>query len=139
LLSATIIGFAWAILLILGSVLAVVIDRRQGKQQIVVTKIDKMLIQLWSGFGGTMFVFLIAMAAVEPVIVYPMLIFLYGFGTFVSGGILDFKPFKVVAIAAWVCAIFGFFQLDLDMQLILLATAILLSYIIPGHLLAAKK
>jgi hypothetical protein len=137
--SATIIGFAWAILLILGSVLAVVIDRRQGKQQIVVTKIDKMLIQLWSGFGGTMFVFLIAMAAVEPVIVYPMLIFLYGFGTFVSGGILDFKPFKVVAIAAWVCAIFGFFQLDLDMQLILLATAILLSYIIPGHLLAAKK
>jgi hypothetical protein len=139
LLSATIIGFAWAILLILGSVLAVVIDRRQGKQQIVVTKIDKMLIQLWSGFGGTMFVFLIAMAAVEPVIVYPMLIFLYGFGTFVSGGILDFKPFKVGAIAAWVCAIFGFFQLDLDMQLILLATAILLSYIIPGHLLAAKK
>lgn len=138
-MSATIIGFAWAILLILGSVLAVVIDRRQGKQQIVVTKIDKMLIQLWSGFGGTMFVFLIAMAAVEPVIVYPMLIFLYGFGTFVSGGILDFKPFKVVAIAAWVCAIFGFFQLDLDMQLILLATAILLSYIIPGHLLAAKK
>lgn len=138
-MSATIIGFAWAILLILGSVLAVVIDRRQGKQQIVVTKIDKMLIQLWSGFGGTMFVFLIAMAAVKPVIVYPMLIFLYGFGTFVSGGILDFKPFKVVAIAAWVCAIFGFFQLDLDMQLILLATAILLSYIIPGHLLAAKK
>ncbi|MFT5666400.1 MAG: hypothetical protein ACI9DK_000584 [Vicingaceae bacterium] len=130
---------AWPILLSLGGVLAVVIGRRQGKKQIVVTKIDKMLIQLWSGFGITMLVFLIAMAAIGPVIVYPMLVALYGFGTFVSGGILDFKPLKVGAIAAWVCAIFGFFQPDFGMQLILLAAAILLCYIIPGHLLAAKK
>ena len=129
----------WPALLSLGGVLAVVAGCRQAKQQIVITKIDKMLIQLWSGFGITMFVLLIAMATVGPALVYPILMALIGFGTFVIGEILDFKPFKVGAIAAWMCAIFGFFQPDFDMQLILLTAAILLSYVIPGPLLAAQK
>ena len=123
----------------LGAVLAIYLGRKQSKESRVVTKIDKMLVQLWAGFGITLFVVLLAMGAMGPTKVYPMLMALYGLGTFVSGGILNFKPLQIGAVAAWICAIVGFYQEQFDSQLILIAAAILFSYIIPGHLLASKK
>lgn len=130
---------AWPVLMSLGAVIAIYLGRKQSKESRVVTKIDKMLVQLWAGFGITLLVALSAMGAIGPAKVYPMLMALYGLGTFVSGGILNFKPLQVGAIAAWACAIIGFYQVQFDSQLILIAAAILFSYIIPGHLLATKK
>ncbi|MFT6166009.1 MAG: hypothetical protein ACJAV5_001020 [Vicingaceae bacterium] len=130
---------AWPVLMGLGAVLAIYFGRKESKERRVTTKIDKMLVQLWAGFGITLLVMLSAMGAIGPAKVYPMLMALYGLGTFVSGGILNFKPLQIGAIAAWICAIIGFYQVQFDVQLILIATAILFSYIIPGHLLASKK
>lgn len=130
---------AWPILMGFGALFAIYLGRKESNESRVTTKIDKMLVSLWSGFGITLVVMLSAMAAMGPAKVYPMLMALYGLGTFVSGGILGFKPLQIGAVAAWVCASIGFFQTQFDVQLILIAAAILCSYIIPGHLLAAKK
>lgn len=129
----------WPVLMSLGVVLAIYFSRKQSKESTVITKIDKMLIQLWVGFVITLVVVLSAMGAMGPEKVYPMLMALYGLGTFVSGGVLNFKPLQVGAVAAWVCASIGFYQTQFDSQLILIAAAILFSYIIPGHLLSSKK
>ncbi|MBL4710691.1 MAG: hypothetical protein JKY48_19880 [Flavobacteriales bacterium] len=129
----------WPVLMGMGAVLAIYFGRKESKESVVVTKIDKMLIQLWAGFGITLAVVLFAMGAIGPTKVYPMLMALYGLGTFVSGGMLNFKPLQIGAVAAWVCAAIGFYQVQFDSQLILIAAAILFSYIIPGHLLASKK
>lgn len=130
---------AWPILMSLGAIIAIVLSLKEKKTKKVVTKIDKVLIYLWSGFGITLFVTLAGMMAVGPKVAYPMMMALYGLGTFVSGGIIDFKPLKIGAVAAWVCASIAFYQIDFANHLILLMAAILFSYIIPGHLLAAKK
>ena len=130
---------AWPISMGLGAVIAFYLGIKQSKESRVVTKIDKMLIQLWAGFGITLIVVLSAMGAIGPAKVYPILMALYGLGTFVSGGILNFKPLQIGAFAAWICAVIGFYQEQFGSQLILIAAAILFSYIIPGHLLASKK
>jgi hypothetical protein len=130
---------AWPVLMSAGAVLAFYFGRKESKESRVITKIDKMLVQLWAGFGITLGVVLVSMVAIGPVKAYPMVMALYGLGTFVSGGILNFKPLQVGAIASWVCAIIGFYQTEFDVQLILIAAAILFSYIIPGHLLDSNK
>lgn len=130
---------AWPVLMGLGAVIAFFIGKKQSLNRNVTTKIDKMLVQLWAGFGITLLVMLFAMPSAGPAKVYPMVMALYGLGTFVSGGILDFKPLQIGAVVAWVCAAIGFYQTQFDIQLLLISVAILFSYIIPGHLLAAKK
>lgn len=65
---------------------------------------------------------------------YPMFIAIFGWGTFISGSLIRFKPFIIGAIAAWAIAFAMLFATDL-MLLPMLAAAIMVSYLIPGHLL----
>ena len=129
----------WPIFMGTGAVIAIYLGVKESNKRRFATKIDTMLVQLWAGFGITLLVMLSAMAAIGPAKVYPMLMALYGLGTFVSGGILNFKPLQIGAVAAWICAVIGFYQVQFDSQLLFIAAAILFSYIIPGHLLASKK
>lgn len=130
---------AWPILMSLGGIISIVVGFRKGKEQKVVTKIDKVLKSLWLGFFITLIVALSGMSMLGPKAIYPFLMALYGMGTFVSGSVINFKPLKIGAVAAWVCASIAFYQADFANHLILLAAAILFSYIVPGHLLSAKK
>ena len=130
---------AWPVLMSLGGIISIIMSFKKSKERKVLTKIDKVLIHLWSGFGITLMVCLIGMIAVGEKGIYPVFMALYGLGTFVSGSIVGFKPLKIGAVAAWVCASIAFFQVDYSNHLILLAAAILFSYIIPGHLLAVKR
>ncbi len=65
---------------------------------------------------------------------FPFYILLYSIGTYISGSLLKFKPMKfggavclvLVAVAPY---------LEYSLQILLAAFAILISYIIPGHLL----
>jgi len=130
---------AWPILMTLGAVISIIAGYKKSTTNKVKTKIDQMLIYLWLGFGITLLVVLTGMGSIGAIAIYPLLMALYGLGTFVSGSILNYKPLQVGAVASWVCASIAFYQVDFANQLILIATAILFSYIIPGHLLAAKK
>lgn len=130
---------AWPILMALGGGISVFKSKKQAEKQQLTTKIDKILIYLWSGFGISMGVILLGMISAGPKGVYPMLMVLYGLGTFVSGSVINFKPLKIGAFGAWACAVVAFYQDDFTNHLLLIALAILVSYIIPGHLLASKK
>lgn len=129
----------WPILMSLGAVISIGVGIKRGKKQTVVTKIDKMVRSLWLGFTITLFVVLGGLGVLGPKVVYPFFMALYGMGTFVSGSAINFKPLQIGAVASWVCASIAFYQTDFSNHLILLAVAILSSYIIPGHLLSSKK
>jgi len=65
---------------------------------------------------------------------FPFYILLYGIGTYISGSLLKFKPMRVGgAICLVLVAVAP--HLDYPLQILLSAFAILISYIIPGHLL----
>jgi hypothetical protein len=70
--------------------------------------------------------------------IFPFFIMLYGLGTFVSGKLLQFTPLVIGAIVAWVLAIVAAY-LPNEYQLLCGAGAIMVSYIIPAHLLRLKK
>lgn len=129
---------AWPILMALGGIISGVVGFRHKKKATVKTYVDRAMGYLWGAVGITLLVVLIAMIKVGPLVAYPILIFLYGIGTFVSGGILKFKPLVVGGIACWVIGSIAVY-VNFSDQLILLATAIVVSYLIPGHLLAARK
>ena len=74
---------------------------------------------------------------IDPLVAYPLIMVIYGIGTWVSGGILKFAPLIIGGVICWILAGMAFY-FPFNIQLLLLAMSILLSYIIPGHLLKFK-
>ena len=68
---------------------------------------------------------------------FPFYILMYAIGTFVSGGILKFKPLQWGGTACWVLAVIATY-VTYESQILLTAAAILVSYLIPGYLLRSK-
>ena len=62
---------------------------------------------------------------------------MYGMPTFLSGIILRFKPLKIGGIICWLLAIGAMFT-TYQYQLLLLALAVIVAWIIPGFILRSK-
>lgn len=107
-------------------------DRRKRK---VKTYFDDSMAALWTGMGISFGVLSMILSKIGwGSNVFPFFILLYGLGTFVSGSLLKFKPLIVGGVIAWILAVVGV-MLPYQYQILTGATAILVSYIIPGHLL----
>jgi hypothetical protein len=68
---------------------------------------------------------------------YFFLILLYGMATLITGGILNFKPLIIGSLFSFACAIISVFVGEID-QFLCISAALILSYVIPGHMLQAK-
>ena len=68
---------------------------------------------------------------------YPMYLCLYGIGTFVSGGLLRAWPLQAGALVSWLLATLAAMAGGKE-QLLLLAAAMLFTYLIPGYWLRKK-
>lgn len=130
----------WPILMFLGGIVSAIQGYRIGKRSKVITVIDKAIMYLWWGFMVLMFIVLV-MTAYEKInwsSTYPLIISLYGLGTFVSGGILKFRPLIFGGIACWVISIIAFFVAPVNV-LLLTALSIVIAYLIPGYMLKSKE
>jgi hypothetical protein len=124
----------------IGAVASVIAGIRMGKKALVITIIDKAMIYLWWGFGILMIIIL-AMTSFDKIpwqATSPLIISLYGLGTFVSGGVLKFKPLIVGGIACWVISIIAFFASPANV-LLLTALSIIIAYLVPGYMLKSKE
>jgi hypothetical protein len=65
---------------------------------------------------------------------YSFYIVMYAIGSFVSGRALKFSPLVWGSVGCWLLAIISTFT-SFDVNILLGALAVLISYIIPGHLL----
>ncbi len=65
---------------------------------------------------------------------FPFYIMLYGIGTYISGSLINFKPMKIGGMLCLILVAVAPY-LNYSLQILLAAFAILISYIIPGHLL----
>ncbi|HEX8333232.1 MAG TPA: hypothetical protein VF622_11445 [Segetibacter sp.] len=65
---------------------------------------------------------------------FPFYILFYGIGTFVSGSLLKFKPFIVGGICSIIISAITPY-VPYDYQILMTGFSILISYIIPGHML----
>ena len=107
---------------------------RDAKYKRVRTFVGEANAYLWTAIGLGFFALGFVFAKIGWQYCFPFYILFYGIGTFVSGGLIKFKPmmtggllcFPLVVVAAHV---------SYDMQILLAALAIFISYIVPGHIL----
>lgn len=126
---------AWPILMTIGGIVSAIIGAKKGRNSSVKTYVDRALNYLWIGFTISLIMVLISMVKYGPQTVYPIIILLYGLGTFVSGGILKFKPLIWGGALCWLIGAIAVYA-DFPQQLLLLSAAVLFSYILPGYMLS---
>jgi len=130
----------WPVIMTIGGTASGIYGYRLGKKSTVRTFIDTSMIYLWIGFTISLLL-LIVVAVVNQIsfqLVNPIIIVLYGLGTFVSGGILKFKPLIIGGLISWIIA-FVSFSMQADVQLLLLAASIIVAYLVPGYLLKYRN
>jgi hypothetical protein len=127
---------AWPVIMTGGMVVSVIAGIRMGKKAGYRTYIDTAVIYLWYGFFFALLVILALSIGgkIHWEITNALIINMYGLGTFVSGGILKFKPLIIGGICCWLIALCVFFVPG-DYMLLLVALSIIIAYLIPGYLL----
>ena len=128
----------WSVLMPLGGIISIIYGMRMEKKQKVKTFMDEIMKYVLISFLVSLFIVLFFMGSTAGVqAAYPAILVLYGIWLFVSGGALRFRPLVIGGIINWACAIAAFY-LPFEHQLLVLAVAVLLGYIIPGHMLKAN-
>lgn len=118
-----------------GGIITAIYSFRQSRKLRVLSFVDQALDFLWVGigiaFGLLVYINIVANTWANAFTYY---ILLYAIGTFVTGRLLRFKPLMIGGllnfVLAGVCSHFSY-----DYQLLIASLALLVSYIIPGHLL----
>lgn len=129
----------WPVLMTAGGVASAFAGYRLGKNAKVVSHVDKMMGFLWYAFMVVILiiVFMAIMNRLAWVSTYPLIISLYGLGTFVSGGVLKFRPLLIGGAACWVISVIAFFTPS-EYVLLLTALSVVIAYLIPGYMLKSQ-
>ena len=126
---------AW-LLTPLGAIVTVWYSIKHESRRGVRSYVDELMMYVLIAFLVSLFLVLGFMSRLG-LATYPMVMIVYGCWLFISGGGLRFRPLIVGGVINWCLAVPAFFA-GFDVQLILLAAAVLLGYIIPGHMLRGK-
>jgi hypothetical protein len=127
----------WPILMTAGGIIAGIMGYRSSKKAQVTTYTDRVAGFVWGGMVIVMFALLIQGASLGWQVVYPILMLLWGWALFISGGMIRFTPLILGGIYNWAMGIFAFYQ-PFDVQLLLIATSMVATYLIPGYMLKLK-
>ncbi|MEO0334058.1 MAG: hypothetical protein AAF223_20685, partial [Bacteroidota bacterium] len=108
------------------------------RRQRVKTYVGALMQSLWLAvFIGIMITLVAAALVTGYQIAYPVILLLYGIGIFISGSLFRFIPLIIGGVGCWVIALAAYF-VPFQTQLLLLALATMVGYIIPGYLLKSQ-
>lgn len=127
---------AW-MLMPLGGIITGIYSFKQSKKEKIKTYVDTYMNYLWIALGMAMIIVLGMAYKLGILNAYPILLLIYGIGTFVSGGLISFKPLVIGGVICFMLSVAAFF-VSFQIQLLFIAGAMLSSYIIPGHILKDK-
>ncbi|MEO5893026.1 MAG: hypothetical protein ABIQ31_22440 [Ferruginibacter sp.] len=129
--------YAWLIIIV-GVVFSIVYSVKYRQKRKVKTYISDSMGRLWTGMSFSFMALVFILSNIGWQNAFPIYILFYATGTFVSGGILQFKPLQVGGIICWVLAVAATF-VTYQNQILFTAAAIMASYLVPGYLLKSKK
>ena len=133
-------GLPWIILMPLGGIITMITSRREKKKERVKTYVSESLKYMVRAFCISLFIVCFTMpAANQWRAFYPSIMLIYAMWLYVSGGLLRFKPLMYGAGFNWLIAAVTYFAPTTQLHLLLIALAVLGGYIIPGHMLNARK
>ncbi len=124
--------YAW-FLMFAGGAASVFISIKRNRERRVRTYFDKVLLYVWSGFVVSLLI-LVANGQYFNFQIIPLILLLYGIALLINGGIFNFRPQIIGAIVSWAGCLLAFRVAYID-QLLIEAFVVIVSYIIPGHIL----
>ena len=122
----------------LGGIITFIYGYKQEKEKRVKTYIDTFLMYLWWGFLVSLLLGIFIAGLYSWKMIFPFVILLYGLALFVSGSILKFRPLVAGGVANWLLAVMAVL-VSFELQFALLGTAVIVGYIIPGHILKSQS
>lgn len=127
------------VLMPVGGVISGIYGARQAKKQTVKSYVEEALDYLWISLAIAFVVLIFINAGNRSgwQSAFTYYILLYAIGTFVSGKLLRFKPLVIGGLINFALAAISI-RFSYDYQLLIGSVAILISYIIPGHLLRIR-
>lgn len=127
---------AWLIVIV-GIVFSIVHSIKYKQKRKVKTYVSDSMGRLWTGLSISFMALWFILSSIGWEHAFPIYILFYATGTFISGGILQFKPLQVGGIICWVLAVGATF-VSFQNQMLFSAAAILASYLVPGYMLKKK-
>jgi hypothetical protein len=125
----------WPVLMGLGMVGSGIITLRRQKASTYRSFIGNIMGYIW---GGWLVSFLLIMyfstQLQNHTLILPLTMVMYGMGIFISGGVINYRPLIIGGIISWIAALASYFQ-PYNIQLLLMTVTVIVSYIIPGHML----
>lgn len=121
-----------------GGIISATYSARQARIKRSMTYIEEALSYLWIAIGLSFFVLVFVNVVSEAwKTAFTYYILMYAIGTFVSGKLIRFTPLVIGGILNFILAAVSI-KFNFANQLLIGALAILISYIIPGHLLRLR-
>ncbi|MBC7889170.1 MAG: hypothetical protein H7Z13_14940 [Ferruginibacter sp.] len=127
---------AWLVI-IPGILFSIFYSIKYKHERRVKTYISDSMSKLWTGMSISFMALCFILTNIGWQHAFPIYILFYATGTFISGGILQFKPLQLGGIICWVLAVASTF-VNYQNQILFTAAAILVSYLVPGYLLKKK-
>ena len=127
---------AWLVVIV-GIVFSIVHSVKYRQKRRVKTYISDSMGRLWTGLSISFMALWFILSSIGWEHAFPIYILFYATGTFISGGLLQFKPLQVGGIICWVLAVLATF-VNFQNQILFSTAAILASYLVPGNLLKNK-
>jgi len=110
---------------------------RDGKKEKVSTYIGDANGVVWIGIGICFFVMAFIFGRIGWQYCFPFYVMMYALGTFVSGNLIRFRPLIIGGIICFAMAAVIVY-VEYELQILFTAISVLISYIIPGHMLRMK-
>lgn len=127
----------WPVLGTLGGIIAGMYGSREGKKAGATTFTDTVFMWVWVAFTITLVIVIVSSVAVGSA-PGPWVSILTGMPTFITGGILRFRPLMIGGVLFWVFGLLSLFVWP-EHGALLFGLALLLGYIIPGILLKRQE
>lgn len=133
------IWLMWLILMSLGGITVFVFGIKQGKRIKVKTYTDQSYSSLWGACCVSFIIVFVgwSLGAISMEILVPLIAIIAGLGTFVTGGIIEWKPFCFSGIVWWISAII-MMLIHWHYHNLVMAITIVPGYLIPGYVLRKK-
>ena len=110
------------------------ITERRESEQGAKSPIETYMTALWGGSAGLFTIIMLIGLNYNWILIYPLLIAIYGWGALVSGALIRFRPLVWGGISNFFIAGVAVFVTS-EAILLLLIAALTCSYLIPGYML----
>lgn len=130
-------NYLWPVAIGIPFIYTIIISIRPGHEK-KTTFVDQVLTSFWGSSPGVWVILVLLGINYGWIIIYPVFIVVYGWGTLTSGVLMRFRPMVVAGIFSFFIGGLAVFVQTKEILLIM-SFAILVTYLIPGYMLKYHK